>query len=84
MSVVVDTSDHIYDDFSRLLFLHAHREASALVNELPQESDKFRYLYTPVSVPQSAFAALRIKIHRTVLDLEKDEHEFNEGTLKNK
>jgi hypothetical protein len=26
MSVAVDTSDHIYDDFLRLLFLHAHRE----------------------------------------------------------
>jgi len=31
-------SDHIYDDFSRLSFLHVHREASALVNELPEES----------------------------------------------
>ena len=28
MSVTVDTSDRIYDDFSRLLFLHAHRESS--------------------------------------------------------
>jgi hypothetical protein len=32
MSVAVDTSDRIYEDFSRLLFLHAHREASALAN----------------------------------------------------
>jgi hypothetical protein len=31
----VDTSDRIYDDFLRLLFLHAHREASALANEIP-------------------------------------------------
>ena len=30
MSVAVDTSDRIYDDFLRLLFLHAHREASAV------------------------------------------------------
>ena len=32
MSVAVDTSDRIYDDFLRLLFLYAHREASDLVN----------------------------------------------------
>ena len=42
--VTVDTSGRIYDDFSRLLFFHAHREASALVNELPEESDQFRFL----------------------------------------
>ena len=29
----------------RLLFLHAHREASALAGELPEESDRFRFLY---------------------------------------
>ncbi len=29
LTVTVDTSDHIYDDFSRLLFLHPHREVSA-------------------------------------------------------
>ncbi len=34
----------VYDDFSRLLFLHAHREASALANEIPEESDQFRFL----------------------------------------
>ena len=28
----------------RLLFLHAHREASALGNELSEESDQFRFL----------------------------------------
>ena len=44
--VAVDTGDRIYDDFSRLLFLHAHREASALSNELPEESDQFRFLHT--------------------------------------
>jgi hypothetical protein len=33
-----------YDDFSRLLFLHARREASALANELPKESGQFRFL----------------------------------------
>ena len=44
MSVAVDTSGRIYDDFSRLLFLHAHREASALANELSEESGQFRFL----------------------------------------
>ena len=44
MTVAVDTSVRIYDDFSRLLFLHAHREASALTNELPEESGQFRFL----------------------------------------
>jgi hypothetical protein len=44
--VAVDTSGRIYDDFSRLLFLHAHREASALANELPEESDQIRFLRT--------------------------------------
>jgi hypothetical protein len=27
-----------------VLFLHAHREASALTNEVPEESDQFRFL----------------------------------------
>ncbi len=34
----------LYDDFIRLLFLHDHREASVLSNELPEESDQFRFL----------------------------------------
>ena len=44
MSVGVDTTGRIYEDFSRLLFLHAHREASALANEIPEESEQFRFL----------------------------------------
>jgi hypothetical protein len=44
MSVAVDTVDRIYEDFSRLLFLHAHREASALANEITEESEQFRVL----------------------------------------
>jgi hypothetical protein len=44
MPVAVDTSGRVYDDFSRLLFLHAHREASALANEIPEESEQFRFL----------------------------------------
>ena len=46
MPVAVDTAGRIYDDFSRLLFLHVHREASALTNEIPQESEQFRFLHT--------------------------------------
>jgi hypothetical protein len=44
MPVAVDTSDRVYDDFNRLLFLHAHRGASALANELLKESDQFHFL----------------------------------------
>ncbi len=39
-----ETTGRLYDEFIRLLFLHAHREASALANELPEESDQFRFL----------------------------------------
>ena len=46
MPVAVDTSGRIYDDFSRLLLLHAHREASGLANELLEESDQFRFRRT--------------------------------------
>ena len=44
MPVAVDTSGHLYDDFLRLLFLYAHREASALANDIPEESGQFRFL----------------------------------------
>jgi hypothetical protein len=44
MTVVVDTSGLICDDFSRLLFLHAHREPSVLTNEIQEESGQFRFL----------------------------------------
>ncbi len=35
----VDTTGRMYDEFIRLLFLHSHREGSALDNTLPEESD---------------------------------------------
>jgi hypothetical protein len=44
MPLPVDTSGRIYDDFLRLLFLHAHRESSALANDIPEESSHFRFL----------------------------------------
>ncbi len=40
----VDTTGRVYDDFSLLLFLHDHREASVLANEIPEESGQFRFL----------------------------------------
>jgi hypothetical protein len=39
----VSTSVRVYDDFTRLLFLHAHREASILAGELPEESEQFLF-----------------------------------------
>jgi hypothetical protein len=44
MPLAQDTSDRLYDDFIRLLFLHAHRELSTLSNELSEESKRFRFL----------------------------------------
>ena len=44
MSLSVSTSGRVYEDFTRLLFFHARREASTLVGELPEESDQFRFL----------------------------------------
>ena len=41
------------DEFICLLFLHTHREASSLTNELSQESDQFRFLHS------SCFANLK-------------------------
>ena len=41
MSVAVNTSSHLYDDFLCLLLLHAHREASALAGELPRNLISF-------------------------------------------
>ena len=42
--LAVDTTGRLYDEFICLLFLHAHREASALANELSEESDQFHFL----------------------------------------
>jgi hypothetical protein len=44
LPVVVDTTGRLYDDFSRLLFLHTHRETSVLDNEIPEESGQFLFL----------------------------------------
>jgi hypothetical protein len=42
LPVAVDTSGRIYDDFSHL-FLHTNRETSVLTDEIPEESDQFRF-----------------------------------------
>ncbi len=39
LPITVSTSGHVYEDLSRLLFLHTHREASILDGELPEESE---------------------------------------------
>ena len=44
LSLTVDTTVRLYDDFIRLLYLHDHREESTLTNELPEESDQVRFL----------------------------------------
>ena len=44
LPVAVSTSGPVYEDFARLLFLHAPREASILAGELPEESEQFRFL----------------------------------------
>ncbi len=44
LPIAVSTSGRVYEDFARLLFLHAHREASILAGELPEESEQFRFL----------------------------------------
>jgi hypothetical protein len=44
LPVTVSTSGRVYEDFTRLFFLHVHREASNLTGELPEESDQFRFL----------------------------------------
>ena len=44
LPITVSTSGRVYEDFERLLFLHAHRETSILAGELPEESEQFRFL----------------------------------------
>jgi hypothetical protein len=44
LPISVITSVRVYEDFERLLFLHAHREASILAGELSEESEQFRFL----------------------------------------
>ena len=43
MPVAASTFGRINEEFLRL-FLHAHRDASALAGELPEESAQFRFI----------------------------------------
>ena len=42
--LTVDTTGRLYHDSIRLFFLYYHRETSASPNELPEESDQFRFM----------------------------------------
>ena len=44
LPVTVNTSGHVYEDFTRMLFFHVHREVSILTGELPEESVSHRKL----------------------------------------
>ncbi len=78
MPVAVDTSGRIYEDFSRLLFLRAHREASALDTEIPEESEQFRFLRAAcfanikgsVGLILAKVSAMRISIYRLICHLD--------------
>ena len=67
MSVAVDTSGRIYEDFSRLLFLHTHREDVALTNEIPEESEQFRFLHTACFVNIKSNHSIVIYIYQLSL-----------------
>ena len=38
LPISVNTSGRVYEDFTRLFFLHTHGEVSILTGELPEES----------------------------------------------
>ncbi len=59
--------------FSHLLFLQVHREASVLVNEIPEESDQFHFLrptsYTNIKGPDLILAKVSVMGISIPLDL---------------
>ena len=65
LSLAVDTSSRLYDYFIRSFFLYAHREASALVNELPEESGQFRFLHPTCLANRQGSVGLILRKHRT-------------------
>jgi hypothetical protein len=44
LSITVNTSGRVHEDFARMIFLHVYRETSILSGELPEESEQFRFL----------------------------------------
>ena len=61
MSLVVNISVRLYDDFIRLIFLRAHRGATDLTRELPEVLDQFRILHA------SFLANLKVSVPSLVL-----------------
>jgi hypothetical protein len=62
MPVAVDTSGRIYDDFLSLLFLHAHREASALANDIPESFFLFYFFSSQESYTRTHLQIINNKI----------------------
>jgi hypothetical protein len=49
LSITVSTSGRVYEDFTRLLFSHVHRDDSILTGELPEESvGYYSHRFVPV------------------------------------
>jgi hypothetical protein len=46
---------------TKLMFLHAHREASVLTSEIPEESGQFRFL-RPTSLDSTSLPNIKISI----------------------
>jgi hypothetical protein len=60
----VDTTGQLHDDFSRLLFPHVNREGSALVNDIPEESNQsIQTNYNCVRIRQQSSAYVRGEPH---------------------
>ncbi len=80
LPVVVHTTGRLYDDFSRLLFLHAHREVSVLTNEIPEESGQFLFLrvssYTNIKGSVGLILA-KASVMRISIPLDSSSRHFN-------
>jgi hypothetical protein len=64
MSLAVDTSGCLYDDFIRLFFFHYHRATFTLTNELSEESDPFRFLRAACLANRKGSVGLILTKHR--------------------
>ncbi len=58
LPIDVNTSGRVYEDFTRLIFFHAHREGSILAGELPEEFEQFRFLRASRWVNLKGFVGL--------------------------
>jgi hypothetical protein len=57
LSITVSTSGRVHEDFTRLIFLHVHREDSILTGELPEEWSGY-YSHRFVNVVFHTFTSL--------------------------